>query len=109
MGMNLFSHGIDPGIAFSDIEQIRRTVEHCYEIPVHPRHPYGGDLVFTAFSGSPQDAITKGFETLERTAAIAAASSGEIGWERTVQPVDPNNIRRNYEAVIPRYIESGTR
>jgi len=107
MGMNLFSHGIDPGIDFSDIEQIRRTVEHCYEIPVHPPHPYGGDLVFTAFSGSHQDAIKKGFESLERTAATAAASSGEIGWEMPYLPVDPNDIGRTYEAVIRVNSQSG--
>ena len=71
LGMNLFSQGIDPQIDFSDIDEIRRTVEYCTQLPVHPRHPYAGDLVYTAFSGSHQDAIKKGFEDLERRAAEA--------------------------------------
>ena len=66
LGMNLFSQGIDPQIDFSDIDEIRRTVEYCTQLPVHPRHPYAGDLVYTAFSGSHQDAIKKGLEDLER-------------------------------------------
>ena len=69
--MNLFSQGIDPMIDFSDIDEIRRTVEYCTQLPVHPRHPYAGDLVYTAFSGSHQDAIKKGLEALERQAARA--------------------------------------
>ena len=69
LGLNLFSQGIDPQIDFSDIDEIRRTVEYCNQLPVHERHPYGGDLVYTAFSGSHQDAIKKGFEGLERDAA----------------------------------------
>ena len=69
--MNLFSQGVDPMIDFSDIDEIRRTVEYCNQLPVHERHPYGGDLVYTAFSGSHQDAIKKGFEALERDAAAA--------------------------------------
>ena len=71
LGLNLFSQGIDPQIDFSDIDEIRRTVEYCNQLPVHERHPYGGDLVYTAFSGSHQDAIKKGFEALERDAAAA--------------------------------------
>ena len=71
LGMNLFSQGIDPKIDFSDIDEIRRTVEYCTQLPVHPRHPYAGDLVYTAFSGSHQDAIKKGLEDLERQAADA--------------------------------------
>jgi 2-isopropylmalate synthase len=74
LGLNLFSQGIDPQIDFSDIDEIRRTVEYCNQLPVHPRHPYGGDLVYTAFSGSHQDAIKKGFEHLERDAAAAGAT-----------------------------------
>ena len=66
LGMNLFSQGVDPQIDFSDIDEIRRTVEYCTQLPVHPRHPYAGDLVYTAFSGSHQDAIKKGLEDLER-------------------------------------------
>ena len=69
LGMNLFSQGIDPQIDFSDIDEIRRTVEYCTQLPVHPRHPYAGDLVYTAFSGSHQDAIKKGLEDLEQQAA----------------------------------------
>ena len=69
LGMNLFTQGIDPQIDFSDIDEIRRTVEYCNQLPVHPRHPYAGDLVYTAFSGSHQDAIKKGFEALERAGA----------------------------------------
>ena len=69
--MNLFSQGIDPQIDFSDIDEIRRTVEYCTQLPVHPRHPYAGDLVYTAFSGSHQDAIKKGLEDLDRQAARA--------------------------------------
>ena len=71
LGMNLFSQGIDPMIDFSDIDEVRRTVEYCNQLPVHPRHPYAGDLVYTAFSGSHQDAIKKGFEALETEAATA--------------------------------------
>ena len=71
LGLNLFSQGIDPQIDFSDIDEIRRTVEYCNQLPVHERHPYGGDLVYTAFSGSHQDAIKKGFEWMERDAATA--------------------------------------
>ena len=73
--MNLFSQGIDPMIDFSDIDEIRRTVEYCNQLPVHPRHPYAGDLVYTAFSGSHQDAIKKGFEALEAEAASAGVRS----------------------------------
>ena len=71
LGMNLFSQGIDPQIDFSDIDEIRRTVEYCTQLPVHPRHPYAGDLVYTAFSGSHQDAIKKGLEALEEEAERA--------------------------------------
>ena len=76
--MNLFSQGIDPEIDFSDIDEIRRTVEYCNQLPVHERHPYGGDLVYTSFSGSHQDAIKKGFEALERDAAAAGVSVDDI-------------------------------
>src|SRR3954452_5250808 len=68
LALNLFSQGIDPLIDFSDIDEVRRTVEHCNQLPVHPRHPYGGDLVYTAFSGSHQDAIKKGLEAMEKDA-----------------------------------------
>ena len=72
--MNLFTQGIDPQIDFSDIDEIRRTVEYCNQLPVHERHPWGGDLVFTAFSGSHQDAIKKGFEAMDRQARGRRAS-----------------------------------
>ena len=77
LGMNLFSQGIDPQIDFSDIDEIRRTVEYCTQLPVHPRHPYAGDLVYTAFSGSHQDAIKKGLEDLDRKAAEQGIQVGE--------------------------------
>ena len=78
LGMNLFSQGIDPQIDFSDIDEIRRTVEYCNQLPVHERHPYGGDLVYTAFSGSHQDAIKKGLEAMERDAAAAGVPVDEF-------------------------------
>ncbi|GAA3829267.1 2-isopropylmalate synthase [Sphaerisporangium flaviroseum] len=107
LGMNMFSHGIDPGIDFSDINAIRRTVELCNELPVHPRHPYGGDLVYTAFSGSHQDAIKKGFDDLERRAAAAGADAGELPWDMPYLPVDPKDVGRTYEAVVRVNSQSG--
>ncbi|GAA1175810.1 2-isopropylmalate synthase [Ornithinimicrobium humiphilum] len=107
LGMNLFSQGVDPQIDFSDIDEIRRTVEHCNQLPVPERHPYGGDLVFTAFSGSHQDAIKKGFEALEREAAEAGVSVEEHRWEVPYLPVDPKDIGRSYEAVIRVNSQSG--
>ena len=84
LGLNLFSQGIDPMIDFSDIDEIRRTVEYCTQLPVHPRHPYAGDLVYTAFSGSHQDAIKKGLEALERQAARGGRTGrGDRGRRRT--------------------------
>ena len=80
LGLNLFSQGIDPMIDFSDIDEIRRTVEYCNQLPVHPRHPYAGDLVYTAFSGSHQDAIKKGFEALEAEAAGRGAPFDSYPW-----------------------------
>ncbi|ABD12987.1 isopropylmalate/homocitrate/citramalate synthase [Frankia casuarinae] len=99
LGMNLFSQGIDPMIDFSDIDGIRRAVEYCNQLPVHPRHPYGGDLVYTAFSGSHQDAIKKGFEAMERT--------GQTRWEVPYLPIDPKDVGRSYEAVIRVNSQSG--
>ncbi|WP_300679291.1 2-isopropylmalate synthase, partial [Nocardioides sp.] len=107
LGMNLFSQGIDPMIDFSDIDEIRRTVEHCNQLPVHPRHPYGGDLVYTAFSGSHQDAIKKGLEDLDRKAAEAGVPVAEIGWEAPYLPIDPKDVGRTYEAVIRVNSQSG--
>ena len=107
LGMNLFSQGIDPQIDFSDIDEIRRTVEYCTQLPVHPRHPYAGDLVYTAFSGSHQDAIKKGLEDLQRRAAQRGIPVAEIEWEAPYLPIDPHDVGRSYEAVIRVNSQSG--
>jgi len=107
LGMNLFSQGVDPQIDFSDIDEVRRTVEYCTNLPVHPRHPYAGDLVYTAFSGSHQDAIKKGLEDLERQAAAQGKAVTEIAWEAPYLPIDPHDVGRTYEAVIRVNSQSG--
>jgi len=107
LGLNLFSQGVDPRIDFSDIDEVRRTVEYCNQLPVHPRHPYGGDLVYTAFSGSHQDAIKKGFEHLDRDAAAAGRTVDEIPWAVPYLPIDPKDVGRTYEAVIRVNSQSG--
>jgi 2-isopropylmalate synthase len=107
LGMNLFSQGIDPQINFSDIDEIRRTVEYCTQLPVHPRHPYAGDLVYTAFSGSHQDAIKKGLEDLDRQAAEQGIAVSEMVWEAPYLPIDPHDVGRTYEAVIRVNSQSG--
>jgi 2-isopropylmalate synthase len=107
LGMNLFSQGIDPQIDFSDIDEIRRTAEYCNQLPVHERHPYGGDLVYTAFSGSHQDAINKGFAWLERDAAEAGVPVDEFAWAVPYLPIDPKDVGRTYEAVIRVNSQSG--
>ena len=107
LGMNLFSQGIDPQIDFSDIDTIRRTVEHCNQLPVAERHPWGGDLVYTAFSGSHQDAIKKGFEVLEREAKEAGTAIEDFTWEVPYLPIDPKDVGRTYEAVIRVNSQSG--
>jgi 2-isopropylmalate synthase len=107
LGLNLFSQGIDPQIDFSDIDEIRRTVEYCNQLPVPERHPYAGDLVYTAFSGSHQDAIKKGFEALERAAAEAGVEVSEYPWSVPYLPVDPKDVGRSYEAVIRVNSQSG--
>jgi 2-isopropylmalate synthase len=107
LGMNLFSQGVDPKINFSDIDEIRRTVEYCTQLPVHPRHPYAGDLVYTAFSGSHQDAIKKGLEDLERIAADEDKPVSEVVWEAPYLPIDPHDVGRTYEAVIRVNSQSG--
>ncbi|WP_425956654.1 2-isopropylmalate synthase [Xylanimonas sp. McL0601] len=107
LGMNLFSQGIDPQIDFSDIDGIRRTVEYCNQLPVHERHPYVGDLVFTAFSGSHQDAIKKGFEHMEGRAAAAGKEVDELTWGVPYLPIDPRDVGRSYEAVIRVNSQSG--
>ncbi|WP_134765856.1 2-isopropylmalate synthase [Nocardioides sp. 1609] len=107
LGLNLFTQGIDPEIDFSDIDEIRRTVEYCNQLPVHERHPYGGDLVYTAFSGSHQDAIKKGFEHLEKDAAAAGHGVDEHPWAVPYLPIDPKDVGRSYEAVIRVNSQSG--
>jgi 2-isopropylmalate synthase len=107
LGLNLFSQGIDPMINFTDIDEIRRTVEYCNQIPVHPRHPYAGDLVYTAFSGSHQDAIKKGFEALEAEAASAGVPFASYPWAVPYLPIDPHDVGRTYEAVIRVNSQSG--
>jgi 2-isopropylmalate synthase len=107
LGLNLFSQGIDPMIGFSDIDEIRRTTEYCNQLPVHPRHPYAGDLVYTAFSGSHQDAIKKGFDALERDVAAAGAELHSFPWAVPYLPIDPQDVGRSYEAVIRVNSQSG--
>ena len=107
LGLNLFSQGIDPEIAFDDIDEIKRTVEYCNQLPVPERSPYGGDLVYTAFSGSHQDAIKKGFEHLERDAKAAGQEVDDFTWAVPYLPIDPKDVGRNYEAVIRVNSQSG--
>jgi len=109
LGLNLFSQGVDPQIDFSDIDEIRRTVEYCTQLPVHERHPYGGDLVFTAFSGSHQDAIKKGFDVMEKDVAdsTTASSIDDLVWAVPYLPIDPHDVGRSYEAVVRVNSQSG--
>ena len=107
LGMNLVAHGVDPHIDFSDIDEIRRTVEYANQLKVPERHPYGGDLVFTAFSGSHQDAIKKGFDHLERDAKAAGVEVDQHTWAVPYLPIDPKDIGRSYEAVIRVNSQSG--
>ena len=107
LGLNLLSHGIDPMIDFSDIPEIRRTVEYANQLRVPERHPYGGDLVFTAFSGSHQDAIKKGFEHLANDAKAAGKEIDDFTWAVPYLPIDPKDIGRSYEAVIRVNSQSG--
>lgn len=107
LGMNLFSQGIDPQIDFSDIDKIKLTVEYCNQLLVPERHPYGGELVYTAFSGSHQDAINKGLNALKRKAAAANIPLDEYQWEVPYLPIDPKDVGRSYEAVIRVNSQSG--
>ena len=107
LGMNLASQGVDPMIDFTDIDRVRRTVEYCTQLPVNERHPYGGDLVYTAFSGSHQDAIKKGFESMDATAAARGASVDDLVWAVPYLPIDPRDVGRSYEAVIRVNSQSG--
>ncbi|MGO4331288.1 2-isopropylmalate synthase [Cupriavidus sp. 2TAF22] len=97
LALNLYTQGVDPGLDFSDIDEVRQCVEHCNQLPVHPRHPYAGDLVFTAFSGSHQDAIRKGF----------AQQQPDTIWEVPYLPIDPADLGRSYDAVIRVNSQSG--
>jgi len=99
LALNLFSQGVDPELELSEINELRRVAEHCNQLPVHPRHPYVGDLVYTAFSGSHQDAIKKGFEAMEAT--------GQTLWEVPYLPIDPEDVGRSYEDVIRVNSQSG--
>ncbi|WP_432110304.1 2-isopropylmalate synthase [Streptomyces sp. AA1529] len=107
LGMNLFSQGVDPMIDFSQIDEIRRTYEYCNQMEVHPRHPYVGDLVYTSFSGSHQDAIKKGFDAMEARAAESGRAVGDIEWAVPYLPIDPKDVGRSYEAVIRVNSQSG--
>jgi 2-isopropylmalate synthase len=99
LGLNLYTQGIDPKLDFSDIDEVINTVTYCNNLPVHPRHPYAGDLVFTAFSGSHQDAIKKGFAAQEQR-------NDQI-WDVPYLPIDPKDLGRDYEAVIRVNSQSG--
>ncbi|MCG8493811.1 MAG: 2-isopropylmalate synthase, partial [Sneathiellales bacterium] len=99
IAMNMYTQGVDPELDFSNINEVVRTVEYCNQLPVHPRHPYGGELVFTAFSGSHQDAIKKGFSALKQ-------ANSEL-WEIPYLPIDPQDLGRNYDAVIRVNSQSG--
>jgi 2-isopropylmalate synthase len=107
LGLNLFSRGVDPQIDFSNIDAIRRTVEYCNQLPVHERHPYGGDLVYTAFSGSHQDAINKGLDAMKIAADEADADVDDMLWQVPYLPIDPKDVGRTYEAVIRVNSQSG--
>ncbi|OPG11566.1 2-isopropylmalate synthase [Microbispora sp. GKU 823] len=107
LGLNLSTQGVDPGIDFSDLDRVRRTVEHCTGMPVHPRHPYGGDLVYTAFSGSHQDAIRKGFDAAEREAERTGTGPADQPWRVPYLPLDPRDVGRTHEAVVRINSQSG--
>ena len=107
LGVNLLTQGIDPQIDFSDIDQVKRTAEYCNQLPVPERSPWAGDLVFTAFSGSHQDAIKKGFEAMEARAAAEGKSIDDIEWAVPYLPIDPKDLGRSYEAVIRVNSQSG--
>jgi 2-isopropylmalate synthase len=107
LGLNLFTQGIDPMIDFSDLDEIRRTAEYCNQLRVPERSPWAGDLVYTAFSGSHQDAIKKGFEAMDAEAARQGRPVAEIGWAVPYLPIDPKDVGRGYEAVVRVNSQSG--
>ncbi|TXN32862.1 2-isopropylmalate synthase [Lacisediminihabitans profunda] len=107
LGINLFTQGIDPQIDFSDLDEVKRTAEYCNQLPVHERSPWAGDLVYTAFSGSHQDAIKKGFEAMAAEAAEKGVSVDDLTWAVPYLPIDPKDLGRSYEAVIRVNSQSG--
>ena len=107
LGLNLFSQGIDPDIDFSDVDEIRRTVEHCTQMEASPRFPYVGDLVYTSFSGSHQDAIKKGFAARKTKVDAAGGDENAVVWELPYLPIDPHDVGRSYEAVVRVNSQSG--
>ena len=107
LAMNLFSQGVDPELDISDIDALRRTAEYCNRLPVHPRHPYVGDLVYTAFSGSHQDAIKKGFAALAETVPEGGGQGDYPVWEVPYLPIDPKHVGRTYESVVRVNSQSG--
>jgi 2-isopropylmalate synthase len=107
LALNMFSSGIDPQLDFTDVDGIRRTVEFCNQMPVHARHPYVGDLVYTAFSGTHQDAIAKGMAALDAQAQSAGRPVGDLRWEVPYLPIDPHDVGRSYESVVRLNSQSG--
>ncbi|MEU6274001.1 2-isopropylmalate synthase [Streptomyces populi] len=107
LALNLYAQGVNPMVDFSDIDAVREVVEHCTRLPVHPRHPYGGDLVHTAFSGTHQDAIAKGLAHHAERAAASGVPAGEAPWAVPYLPIDPGDIGRTYEEVIRINSQSG--
>ena len=107
LGLNLFTQGIDPQIDFSNLDEIRRTAEYCNQLKVHERSPWAGDLVYTAFSGSHQDAIKKGFEAMDAQAIAEGKSIKDVEWGVPYLPIDPKDVGRSYEAVIRVNSQSG--
>ncbi|HEY0936817.1 MAG TPA: 2-isopropylmalate synthase, partial [Trebonia sp.] len=107
LALNLFSTGVDPQLNFSDIDGVRQIVESCNQIPVHARHPYGGDLVYTAFSGTHQDAIAKGLAALQKEAEREEKPAGNIPWQVPYLPIDPKDVGRSYESVVRVNSQSG--
>jgi 2-isopropylmalate synthase len=107
LALNLFSRGIDPQLDFSDIDRVRQTVEFCNQMPVPARHPYVGDLVYTAFSGTHQDAIAKGMSHLEQRAKLQKRSVREVAWNVPYLPIDPKDVGRSYESVVRVNSQSG--
>ncbi len=107
LGLNLFTQGIDPQIDFGDLDEIKRTAEYCNQLAVHERSPWAGDLVYTAFSGSHQDAIKKGFEAMEADALAQGVEVGDLQWAVPYLPIDPKDVGRTYEAVIRVNSQSG--